>query len=84
MHYNKEQFVKAEGVAQGYLTSNLTRTQRLVVGQMRMRSHSLGLEKGTWAGIPKTDRICKLCVDKHDIEDEEHTLLKCPAYEHIR
>ena len=68
MHYKKEQFVKAEGVAQGHLTCYLTQTQRSAVGKMRMRSQSLELEKGAWVGIPKTDRIRKLWVDKHEIQ----------------
>ena len=84
MHYSKGSFIDAEGVAQAYLTGDLTRTQRSTLGQIRMRSHSLELEKGAWAGIPRSARTCKICEDMHAIKDEDHALLKCPAYAHIR
>lgn len=84
MHYNKDAFIDAEGTTQAYLTAPLTRVQRSNLGKIRMRSHSLALEKGAWAGIPKSERLCCICKDMHAIEDEEHVLLKCSAYAHIR
>ena len=45
--------------------------------------HPLELEKEAWVGIPKSNQIYKKRKDEDDVEDEEHTLLKCLAYEHI-
>ena len=84
MHYQKEDFIDAEGTTQTYLTGRLTRAQRSNLGQIQMRSHSLEIEKGAWVGIPRSERLCNVCKDLNAIEDEEHVLLECPAYSHIR
>ena len=50
-----------------------------------MNSHEIHSEIGRW-NVPKTpwvERICRLC-EKRNIEDENHFLLECPAYTHIR
>ena len=50
-----------------------------------MNSHELHSETGRWA-VPKTpwmERICHICENRN-IEDENHFLLECPAYNHIR
>ena len=50
-----------------------------------MNSHELHSETGRWI-VPKTpwvERIYHLCESKN-IEDENHFLLECPAYTHIR
>ena len=84
MHYQKEDFINADGSTQVYLTGPLTPAQRSNLGQIRMRSHSLEIEKGAWAGIPRADRLCSVCNDMNAIEDEEHVLLRCSAYTQIR
>ena len=75
MHYQKEDFINADGSAQVYLTGPLTRAQRSNLGQIRMRSHPLEIEKGAWAGIPRADRLCSVCNDMNAIEDAELVLL---------
>ena len=53
--------------------------------KIRMNSHELHSEMGRWA-VPKTpwvERICHLCENKK-IEDENHFLLECPVYTHIK
>ena len=35
--------------------------------------------KGRYIGIPRHDRICKVCKTG-SIENEQHFLLECPAY----
>ena len=82
--YTKREFSEMEGAAQAYLTIPLTKLQRSNLGRIRMRSHSLELEKGAWAGTPKEERICNVCKDGNAIEDEAHLLLRCPAYSHLR
>ena len=52
---------------------------------LRTNSHELHSETGHWA-VPKTpwvERICHL-YENMNIEDENHFLLECPAYTHIR
>ena len=50
-----------------------------------MNSHEIHSETGRWA-VPKTpwvERIFYLC-ENMNIEDENHFLLECPTYTHIR
>ena len=50
-----------------------------------MNSHELHSETGRWT-IPKTpwvERICHL-YENMKIVDENHFILECPAYNHIR
>ena len=70
MHYSKGSFTDVKGVAQAYLTEALTRAQRSALDQIRMRSHSLEIEKGAWARIPRSARTYKVCNAGHAIEDE--------------
>ena len=52
---------------------------------IRTNSHELHSETGRWT-IPKTpwaERIFHLC-ETMSVEDENHFLLDCPAYTHIR
>ena len=48
-------------------------------------SHELHSETGHWEVLktPWEERICHLCVNMN-IEDENHSVLECPAYTHIR
>ena len=64
------------------LTSSKKKTN---IGKIRMNSHELHSETGRWT-IPKTpwvERICHLC-ENMKIVDENHFILECPAYNHIR
>ena len=50
-----------------------------------MNSHELHSETGRWV-VPKTpwmERFCHHC-ENTNFEDENHFLLECPAYDHIR
>ena len=46
---------------------------------MRISDHYLTVEKGRYIGIPRHDRICKVCKTG-SIENEQHFLLECPEY----
>ena len=83
-HYTKEAFMESDNTPQKYLMAPLTRMQRSNLAKIWMRSHSLAIEMGASAGIPRTKRICHICGDAQAIEDETHVLLKCPTYGHIR
>ena len=49
----------------------------------RISAHNLTVEKGRYTGIPRHDRICKVC-NTGSIENEQHFLLECPAYKLLR
>ena len=64
------------------LTSSKKKTN---IAKIRTNSHEILSETGRWT-IPKTpwvERICRLC-ENVNIEDENHFLLECPTYTHIR
>ena len=55
------------------------------IAKIRMNSHELHSETGRWTS-PKTpwvERTCRL-YENRNIEDENHFLLECTAYTHIR
>ena len=56
---------------------------RKVFAKFICSNHSLEIEKGRHTGIPREERICKVC-DLGKMEDEQHFLLECPGYTEIR
>ena len=58
---------------------------RKVISRIRCSNHPLAIEKGRQKNpkTPREDRLCIVC-NEHQIEDEEHFLLKCTAYSHLR
>ena len=57
--------------------------ERQIVSKMLCVSHKLEVETGRYQDIPRERRVCKLChLDK--VEDEEHFITECPAYDTIR
>ena len=46
-------------------------------------NHYLEIEKGRYIDKPREERTCKAC-DTETVEDEEHFLTQCPAYNKIR
>ena len=71
---------------QKYLSVVLTSSKKKTnIAKIRTNSHELHSEIGHWE-IPKTpwvERICHL-YENINIEDENHFLLECPAYTHIK
>ena len=51
----------------------------------RIRCSNLAIEKGRHKNpkTPRQERLCTICNDQ-EVEDEEHFLLKCTAYSHLR
>ena len=70
---------------QKYLSILTSSKKKINIAKIRTNSHELHSE--TWHGtVPKTpwvERICHLC-ENMNIEDENHFLLECPVYTHIR
>ena len=64
----------------------VTRSQKKInISKIRTNSHELHSEAGCWS-IPKTpwaERVFHLC-ESMDVGEENHFLLKCIAYAHIR
>ena len=56
---------------------------RKIISKIRCSDHQLEIEKGRHLNIPREQRFCTICADGA-IEDEEHFLLKCKTYQHIR
>ena len=70
---------------QKYLFILTSSKKKIDIAKIRTNSHELHSETGRWV-VPKTqwiERICHIC-ENSSIEDENHFLLECPAYNHIR
>jgi hypothetical protein len=70
---------------QNYLSVLPSVKKKISIAKIRTNSHELHSETGHWS-IPKMpwdERVCHLC-DTKKVEDENHFLLDCPAYTHIR
>ena len=75
------------------LNHNFTRPKHLglpyplrkVISRIRCSNHPLAIEEGRRKNpkTPREERICVLC-NEHVVEDEEHFLLRCTAYSHLR
>ncbi|MCO5581339.1 hypothetical protein L7F22_035220 [Adiantum nelumboides] len=55
---------------------------RVAIGQLRVPSHTLEIEAGRVAHIPREHRICRICRAK--VEREEHYVCNYRAYHGIR
>ena len=70
---------------QKYLFVLSSSKKKFNIAKIKMNFHELHNETGRWT-IPKTpwmERICHLC-ENMNVEDENHFLLECPPYTHIR
>ena len=48
-----------------------------------MGCHGLPRDSGSWAGVPRVDRVCKFC-GAGSIGDEKHVVFECPHLQPIR
>ena len=70
---------------QKYLYILTSSKKKIYIAKIKTNSHELHSETGRCA-VPKTpwvEMISHLC-ENMNIEDENHFLLECPAYTHIR
>ena len=65
-----------------YLSSALTRGERVLITKLRTSDHDLEIEKGRRHRpvIPRENRLCKFC-NNNQIEDEMHFIFECTPYE---
>ena len=66
-----------------YITQNLSRKQRSMLGQLRSGILPLEIETGRFRNIPPHKRICHVC-NQNNVENEYHFLFACPLYEVLR
>ena len=50
---------------------------------IRLRAHPLEIERGRHYGVPRQDRLCRVC-NLNLVEDEKHFILECAAYANLR
>ena len=69
---------------QEYLKFTLPKTCRSLLSKLRLSAHPLNIEVGRYCipPIPRSDRFCKFCLN--EVEDEQHFLLFCTKYNHLR
>ena len=61
----------------------LIRKYRHVYAQFRSGVHMLELERGRYTGVPRHQRLCKLCA-RNEVENELHFMFNCPVYDDLR
>jgi hypothetical protein len=64
---------------QSYLL--LPKEDREAMTKIRISAHDLEIERGRYAGLPRVERLCKIC---RTIEDEFHFLNECTLYVQLR
>jgi hypothetical protein len=66
-----------------YVSLNLSRYERSVLAQIRLGILKIHVETGRFTNTKLEDRICKVC-NEGVIEDEDHFLFQCEAYNDLR
>ena len=54
---------------------------RILITRWRLSCFDLKVETGRYRGIPREERLCPIC---NVLEDEDHVIFNCRAYESIR
>jgi hypothetical protein len=67
---------KPEMETERYVSSNISRSERSFLAQLRFGILPIHLETGRFNRKPLEERLCYIC-NNNEIEDEEHFLLKC-------
>ena len=57
--------------------------ERQIISKFMCSNHTLRIETGRHNMTPREDRRCQLC-QLDEVEDEDHFIMKCPAYTEIR
>ena len=68
---------------QEYLKYERNKNGRIFFAKFRTGSHWLQIHVGRFIGMERENRICQQC-NLHEVEDEEHSLLRCTRYKDIR
>ncbi|MCO5611537.1 hypothetical protein L7F22_065790 [Adiantum nelumboides] len=78
LQLSEQGFIEIPLYMQRYMPHHL----RVVIGQLRVSSHQLEIERGRARGLPRDERICPICHT--EVESEEHFMVRCPAYSALR
>ncbi|MCO5601597.1 hypothetical protein L7F22_055720 [Adiantum nelumboides] len=78
LQLSEQGFIEIPLYMQRYMPHHL----RVVIGQLRVSSHQLEIERGIARGLPRDERICPICHT--EVESEEHFMVRCPAYSALR
>ena len=65
-----------------YIISNLSKSKRSLISQLRIGILPLEIESGRYTRKKLSERLCKLC--NSDVEDEVHFICLCPTLNNIR
>ena len=74
--------IKSSVGREDYLSIIQNTKERIAFTKFRLSNHELMIEKGRHMKIEKRYRLCPFCPT--EVEDEQHFLLKCPIYNHLR
>jgi hypothetical protein len=74
---------KSELKTEMYVSSNISRSERSFLAQLRFGILPIHIETGRFTRKPIEERTCKIC-NSDIIEDEEHFLLSCNKYQVVR
>ncbi|MCO5569503.1 hypothetical protein L7F22_023216 [Adiantum nelumboides] len=78
LQLSEQGFIEIPLYMQRYMPHHL----RVVIGQLRVSSHQLEIERGRARGLPRDERICPICHT--EVESEEHFMVRCTAYSALR
>ncbi len=71
--------IKTEFGVEPYIKLNISRYERSLLSQLRYGILQIQLEVGRYQNENRANRLCKIC-NGGVIEDQQHFVLKCPAY----
>ena len=74
---------KSELKTKNYVMSNISRSKRSFLAQLRFCILPIHIETGRFTRKPIEERICTICQFE-EVEDEEHFLLTCNKYRTAR
>ena len=74
--------LKTEPGYEFYLSNIQSIKDRTALTKFRISNHVLQIEKGRHKNVDKRERFCPFCPEV--VEDEEHFLLDCKTYRHLR
>ena len=66
-----------------YVNLPLSASRLRQVLKFRMGCHGLPRDSGSWAGVPRVDRVCRFC-GIGSMGDERHIVFECPHLQSIR
>ena len=73
--------IKSSYETEEYLNVTFNENLRSFLSKIRYGSLKLQIEVGRYYSIPRSERLCKICNSKNDVEDEIHFLLYCHTYQ---